>query len=154
MESVRAVFRAEVLCPPRVIPTFFTGEFRIPSCPSTLNMGLLLLCRTHHHHWVAGGRPAVLDSWSVHADARLLQRNQVQALMYWSSALVGFEKMDPDLVILKDPAWATLPDYSLATSQPVIDKKPELVEGISRVVAMAMVFALANPDCARRLLWK
>jgi NitT/TauT family transport system substrate-binding protein len=83
-----------------------------------------------------------------------LQRDQVQALMYWSSALVGFQKADPDLVILKDPAWATMPDYSLATSQQVIDKKPEMVEGISRGVAKAMVFALANPDCARKLQWK
>ncbi|WP_314250731.1 hypothetical protein [Streptomyces sp. DSM 40907] len=40
-------------------------------------MGRLLLCRTHHHHWVAAGRPADLDSWSVQVDARLRQRNQV-----------------------------------------------------------------------------
>jgi NitT/TauT family transport system substrate-binding protein len=91
----------------------------------------------------------------VGAQALLALRNdQVQALMYWSSALVGFQSADPDLTILKDPTWAEIPDYSLATSQQVIDQKPEMVEGISRGVAKAMVFAAANPDCARRLQWK
>jgi NitT/TauT family transport system substrate-binding protein len=83
-----------------------------------------------------------------------LQSGQVQALMYWSSALVGFQSMDSDLKILKDPTWADMPDYSLATSQQVIDQKPEMVEGVSRGVAKAMAFAAANPDCARRLVWK
>ena len=83
-----------------------------------------------------------------------LQSGQVQALMYWSSALVGFQSMDSDLKILKDPTWADMPDYSLATSQQVIDKKPEMVEGVSRGIVKAMVFAAANPDCARRLQWK
>lgn len=83
-----------------------------------------------------------------------LQNDQVQALMYWSSALVGFQSMDPNLTILKDPAWAELPDYSFATSQKVIDEKPAMVEGISRGIAKAMVFAAANPDCVRQLQWK
>ncbi|MDI9886729.1 tyrosine-type recombinase/integrase [Streptomyces sp. HNM0645] len=77
METVRPEFRADVFRPPRDSPTFFPGECRIPSCPTTLTMGRLLLCRTHHHHWVAAGRPADLDSWSVQVDARLRQRNQV-----------------------------------------------------------------------------
>lgn len=83
-----------------------------------------------------------------------LQNDQVQALMYWSSALVGFQSMDPNLEILKDPTWAAMPDFSLATHQQVIDEKPEMIEGISRGFAKAMVFAAANPDCARRVQWK
>jgi NitT/TauT family transport system substrate-binding protein len=96
-----------------------------------------------------------LIATGVGAQALLaLQKGQVQALMYWSSALVGFQSMDGDLQILKDPTWADMPDYSLATSQQVIDQKPEMVEGISRGVAKAMVFAAANPDCARKVVWK
>ncbi len=83
-----------------------------------------------------------------------LQNDQVQALMYWSSALVGFQSMDANLQVLKDPAWANFPDYSFATSQQVIDEKPEMVERISRGIAKAMAFAAANPDCARKVLWK
>ena len=83
-----------------------------------------------------------------------LQNDQVQGLMYWSSALVGFQNKDPDLTILKDPKWATLPDYSFATSQRKIDEDPEMVTGVSRGIAKAMVFAAANPDCARQAVWK
>ena len=83
-----------------------------------------------------------------------LQNDQVQALMYWSSALVGFQNNQPDLRIIKDPAWAELPDYSFATSQQTLDEDPEMVEKISRGVAKAMVFAAANPDCVRQLQWE
>ncbi len=83
-----------------------------------------------------------------------LQHDQVQGLMYWSSALVGFQNAAADLDILRDPAWAMLPDYSLSTSKKIIDEKPEMVEGIARGMAKAMVFAAANPDCARKLQWK
>lgn len=77
MQMVRPEFRGEVFCPPRDSPTFFPGECRILSCPTVLTMGRLLLCRTHHHRWVAAGRPADLDSWSVQEDTRLRGRNQV-----------------------------------------------------------------------------
>lgn len=98
---------------------------------------------------------ATIIATGVGAQALLsLQNDQVQALMYWSSALVGFQSMDPGLEIIKDPAWGSMPDFSFATSQQVIDEKPEMVEGISRGVAKAMVFAAANPDCARRVMWK
>lgn len=83
-----------------------------------------------------------------------LQNDQVQALMYWSSALVGFQNRDPNLTIIKDPSWAKLPDFSFATIEKTIKEKPDMVEGISRGIAKAMVFAAANPDCARQLQWK
>lgn len=96
-----------------------------------------------------------LISTGVGAQALLaLQNDQVQGLMYWSSALVGFQNTDPDLAILQDPAWAKMPDYSFGTSQKTIDEKPEMVEGIVRGMAKAMVFAAANPDCVRQLQWK
>ncbi|MFE9297854.1 tyrosine-type recombinase/integrase [Streptomyces niveus] len=81
METVRPEFRAEVFCPPRDSPVFFPGECRIASCPTALTMGRLKLCRTHHHHWVAAGRPADLDSWAADEDARLRRRQQVAACL-------------------------------------------------------------------------
>jgi NitT/TauT family transport system substrate-binding protein len=96
-----------------------------------------------------------LIATGVGAQALLaLQNDQVQGLMYWSSALVGFRNRDPNLEIMQDPAWARLPDYSLATSARTISEKPKMVEGIARGMVKAMVFAAANPDCARKLLWK
>ncbi|WP_254068841.1 hypothetical protein [Streptomyces sp. TM32] len=60
---------------------FFPGECRIPACPTTLTMGRLKLCRTHHHRWAAAGRPVDLDGWSAQEDARLRERRQVSACL-------------------------------------------------------------------------
>jgi NitT/TauT family transport system substrate-binding protein len=96
-----------------------------------------------------------LIATGVGAQALLaLQSDRVQGLLYWSSALVGFQNKDPNLSIIKDPVWATLPDYSFATSERMIHEKPRMVEGITRGMVKAMVFAAANPDCARKLMWK
>lgn len=83
-----------------------------------------------------------------------LQNGDVDALLYWSSALVGYQNEDPTLRIIKDPKWAELPDYSFATIQQKIDEDPEMVTAISRGVAKAMTFAAANPDCARQVFWE
>jgi NitT/TauT family transport system substrate-binding protein len=100
-------------------------------------------------------KDAILLATGVGAQPLLaLQNDQVQGLIYWSSALVGFQNANPNLEILRDSTWAKMPDFSLATSQRVINEKPKMVEGISRGIAKAMVFAAANPDCARRLQWK
>ncbi len=82
-----------------------------------------------------------------------LQSDRVQALMYWGSALVGFQHAGLEIDVLRDPEWKDFPDFSLATSQKTIDEKPEMVEAIVRGVAKAMVFAAANPDCVRRIQW-
>jgi NitT/TauT family transport system substrate-binding protein len=82
-----------------------------------------------------------------------LESDRVQGLMYWSSALAGFENAGAEISVLRDPVWATLPDYTLATTQTIIDSDPKMVEGIARGIAKAMVFAAANPDCARKLIW-
>ncbi len=83
-----------------------------------------------------------------------LQSDRVQGLLYWSSAVAGFQNADPNLTVIKDPVWATLPDYSFATSERMTREKAGMVEGITRGMIKAMVFAAANPDCARRLMWK
>lgn len=83
-----------------------------------------------------------------------LESGRVQGLMYWRAALVGFENAGAKINILRDPAWATMPDYTFATSQKTIDRDPRMVEGIARGIAKAMAFAAANPDCVRRLVWR
>jgi NitT/TauT family transport system substrate-binding protein len=83
-----------------------------------------------------------------------LQGGQVDALMYWSAALVGFQAANAGLTVLRDPAWHTLPDFTLSTSQRKMDEDPRMVEGIARGMAKAMVFTEANPDCVRRIQWK
>jgi len=83
-----------------------------------------------------------------------LQSGRVDALMYWSSALVGFINAEPEIDIIRDPEWLKMPDFTFSTSKRVMDENPKMVEGIARGVAKAMVFAAANPDCVRQIQWK
>jgi NitT/TauT family transport system substrate-binding protein len=82
-----------------------------------------------------------------------LRSGKVQGLLYWASALASFENTGLKLRKLYGDDWRGYPDYSLSTMQGTIDKDPALVTGIARGMAKATVFALANPDCARKLHW-
>ena len=83
-----------------------------------------------------------------------LRTDRVQALMFWGSALVGFENAGTKLRLLVDPSWRALPDFTFATMQKTIDADPAMVEAIARGAAKATLFAWTNPDCARRIHWK
>jgi NitT/TauT family transport system substrate-binding protein len=83
-----------------------------------------------------------------------LRADRVQALMFWGSALAGFENAGTKLRVLADPAWKALPDFTFATLQKTIDADPAMVEAIARGAAKATLFAWTNPDCARRIHWK
>jgi len=83
-----------------------------------------------------------------------LRNDRVQALMFWGSALAGFENAGTPLRVLADPLWKSLPDFTFATMQKTIDSDPAMVEAIARGAAKATLFAWTNPDCARRIHWK
>jgi NitT/TauT family transport system substrate-binding protein len=82
-----------------------------------------------------------------------MKSGKVQAILYWAAALAAFENTGLKLDRLGGANWRSYPDYSLATLQTSIDKNPQMVTAIARGIAKATVFALANPDCARRLHW-
>jgi len=83
-----------------------------------------------------------------------LQSDRVQALMFWGSALTGFQNAGAQLNILFDPAWRALPDFTFSTMQKIIDADPVMVEAISRGAAKATLFAQTNPECALKIHWK
>lgn len=83
-----------------------------------------------------------------------LRSGRVQALMFWGSALTGFQNAGTPLDILFDPSWRQLPDFTFATMQKTIDSDPAMVEAIARGAAKATLFAQSNPECARRIHWK
>ena len=82
-----------------------------------------------------------------------LRTNKVQGLLYWAAAVSTFENAGLRLRKLVGDDWRTYPDYSMSTMQATIDKEPALVIAMARGAAKATVFALANPDCARKLHW-
>ena len=82
-----------------------------------------------------------------------LRTGKVQGLLYWAAALSTFENAGLKLRKLAGEDWRSYPDYSMSTMQATIDKDPAMVIAMARGAAKATVFALANPDCARKLHW-
>jgi NitT/TauT family transport system substrate-binding protein len=83
-----------------------------------------------------------------------LKTDRVQALMFWGSALAGFENAGTRMRVLFDPAWRALPDFTFGTMQKTIDSDPAMVEAIARGAAKATLFALTNPACTVQVHWK
>ncbi|CAN5309049.1 ABC transporter substrate-binding protein [soil metagenome] len=83
-----------------------------------------------------------------------LKSDRVQALMFWGSALTGFQNAGTKMRILFDPALRAMPDFTFATMQKTIDADPAVVEAISRGAAKATLYAQTNPDCTRQIHWK
>lgn len=83
-----------------------------------------------------------------------LRSNRVQALMFWGSALAGFENAGTKLRVLYAPEWRKLPDFTFGTMQKTIDSDPAMVEAIARGAAKATLYAMTNPACAVKIHWK
>jgi NitT/TauT family transport system substrate-binding protein len=83
-----------------------------------------------------------------------LKSDRVQALMFWASALAGFQNTGTRMRVLHDASWRAMPDFTFATMQKTIDSDPAMVEAISRGAAKATLYAMTNPDCTRRIHWK
>jgi len=83
-----------------------------------------------------------------------LRSNKVQGLLYWAAAVATFENAGLKLNKLVGDDWRKYPDYSLSAMQATLDKDPAMVIAIARGIAKATVYALANPDCARKLHWE
>jgi NitT/TauT family transport system substrate-binding protein len=82
-----------------------------------------------------------------------LRTGKVAGLLYWAAAISTFENAGLKLRKLSGEDWRSYPDYSMATMQATIDRQPQMVLAMARGAAKATVFALANPDCARKLHW-
>ncbi|MGH2341711.1 ABC transporter substrate-binding protein [Segnochrobactraceae bacterium EtOH-i3] len=88
------------------------------------------------------------------APVQALKSGQVDALLYWASATAGFENAGLKLNKIVPEGWRSYPDYSLSTMQKTAETDPDMVVAIARGVAMATVYALANPECAVKLHWE
>ena len=82
-----------------------------------------------------------------------LRTNKVQALVYWGSANANLENAGLELRYLANPDWKRIPDFSLVALQPTIAANADMIVAIARGAAKASVFAMANPDCVRKLQW-
>jgi NitT/TauT family transport system substrate-binding protein len=83
-----------------------------------------------------------------------MKSGKVQALLYWAAAVAVFENAGLKLRKIVGEDWRGYPDFSFSTMQATLDKDPKLAIAIARGVAKATVYALANPDCARKLHWE
>lgn len=83
-----------------------------------------------------------------------LKTGKAQGLIYWGSALTGFENQGLNLRRIVGEDWSMYPEYSLGVMQSTVDKNPEMVEGFTRAMAKAALYATTNPSCAVQLHWK
>lgn len=83
-----------------------------------------------------------------------LKNNRVQALMFWQSALTGFENSGAKLKVFRSPQWRSMPDFTLTAMQKLVESDSKMVEAIVRGAAKGQLFAETNPDCARKVQWK
>ncbi len=82
-----------------------------------------------------------------------LRTNKVQGLMYWGSAIASFENFGAKFRRFYDPNWRKLPDFSLVALKSTVDRDPKAIEAVVRGAAKGSLFALTNPDCARKVQW-
>jgi NitT/TauT family transport system substrate-binding protein len=88
------------------------------------------------------------------APVEALRKGEVDALLYWAAATAGFRNAGLDLREIVPDDWRAYPDYSLSVMKRTAESDPDMVVGVARGIAKATVYALANPDCARRLHWE
>jgi NitT/TauT family transport system substrate-binding protein len=72
---------------------------------------------------------------------------------FFASAIAALENTGLTFRSFFDPEWHRLPDYSMAALNETILRDPKMIEGVVRGAVKASLFALTNPDCARRAQW-
>jgi NitT/TauT family transport system substrate-binding protein len=82
-----------------------------------------------------------------------LRTDRVQGLMFFQTGITGFENLGARLNVMYSPDWRQMPDFTLATSQKVIDRDIALVQAVVQGAIKGQMFSMANPDCARRIQW-
>jgi NitT/TauT family transport system substrate-binding protein len=82
-----------------------------------------------------------------------LKSGHVQGLIYWGTAIAGFENAGLKLRKIVGDDWNTYPEYTLAVMRGTAEKNPEMALAIARGAIKGMVFARANPECAVKRHW-
>ena len=87
------------------------------------------------------------------APVEALRKGEVDALLYWASAVAAFENAGLKMKTFAPEEWPRQPDYVLATTEDMAKKDPEMVIGMSRGMMKAVLFTVTNPECALKLHW-
>jgi NitT/TauT family transport system substrate-binding protein len=82
-----------------------------------------------------------------------IKSGRVQGLIYWGTAIAGFENAGLKLRKIVGEDWNTYPEYTLAIMRNTAEKNPEMAVAISRGAIKGMIFTRANPECAVKLHW-
>jgi NitT/TauT family transport system substrate-binding protein len=83
-----------------------------------------------------------------------LNSGNVDALMLWGAALNQLENLGHSFRYFRDEDWSQMPEFSIATSQDMIDNDYQTVVDIVKGAVMATVFTEANPDCVVTVHWQ
>jgi NitT/TauT family transport system substrate-binding protein len=73
---------------------------------------------------------------------------------FFQSAFTSFENIGAKFRYFSGEDWRKQSDFTLVTTQKILDRDPQMVQALVRGGAKGVVFSFANPDCTRRILWK
>jgi NitT/TauT family transport system substrate-binding protein len=82
-----------------------------------------------------------------------IRSGRVQGLIYWGTAIAGFENAGLKLRKIVGDDWSTYPEYALGVMRDTAEKNPEMTVAIARGAIKGMIFTRANPECAVKLHW-
>jgi NitT/TauT family transport system substrate-binding protein len=83
-----------------------------------------------------------------------LRSNKVQGVIFFQAALTSFENLGGKFRYFYSDDWRKQPDFTLVTTQKIIEQDPRMVQSLVRGGAKGVVFSFANPECTRRIHWK
>lgn len=82
-----------------------------------------------------------------------VRSGRVQGAMFFQAAFASFENLGVPFRYFHAADWRQQPDFAMATLQKTIDADPAMIKAIVKGAVEATVFAMANPDCVRKLQW-
>lgn len=88
------------------------------------------------------------------APVEALRKGDVDTLLYWGTAVAAFENAGLEMDTFVPEAWPQLPDYVLTTTTAIAESDPDMVVGMARGMAKAILFVRTNPECALDIHWK
>lgn len=84
----------------------------------------------------------------------MLRSGRVDASLTFTPEIATYQALGGKVNFIYEDAWLRFPDYGLVATADAIKNDPKMVETLARGVAMAQVFAEANPQCVAKIYRK
>ncbi|CAK7261884.1 MULTISPECIES: ABC transporter substrate-binding protein [unclassified Shinella] len=84
----------------------------------------------------------------------MLRSGRVDASLAFTPEIATYQALGGKVNFIYDDAWLRFPDYGFVATEGALKTDTKMVETLARGVAMAQVFAEANPECVAKIYRK